>query len=113
MKYNKKKIILFVFGCLLVRFSFVLIAKNINKKSLPLLGSIALIPAIGFLVVYFGNLRQRGALNQKAWWNNLRPIHSLLYFTFAYLAFNKNNKAYIPLLLDVLIGLVAFIHNNL
>jgi hypothetical protein len=112
MKYNKK-IVLFVFGCLLVRFSFVLIAKNINKKSLPLLGSLALIPAIGFLVVYFGDLRQRGALNQKAWWNNLRPLHSILYFTFAYLALYKNDKAYIPLLLDVIIGSLAFVHNNL
>ena len=112
MKYNKK-IVFFVFGCLLVRFSFVLIAKNINKKSLPLLGSLALIPAIGLLVVYFGDLRQRGALNQKAWWNNLRPLHSILYFTFAYLALNKNDKAYIPLLLDVIIGSAAFIHNNL
>jgi hypothetical protein len=112
MKYNKK-IVLFVFGCLLVRFSFVLIAKNINKKSLPLLGLLALIPAIGLLVVYFRDLRQRGALNQKAWWNNLRPLHSILYFTFAYLALNKNDKAYIPLLLDVLIGLIAFVNNNL
>ena len=112
MKYNKK-IVLFVFGCLLVRLSFALISKNINKKSLPLLGLLALIPAIGLLVVYFRDLRQRGALNQKAWWNNLRPLHSILYFTFAYLAMNKNDKAYILLLLDVLIGLIAFINNNL
>lgn len=112
MKYNKK-IVLFVFGCLLVRFSFVLIAKNINKKMLPLLGKIAIIPAIWFLVLYFGDLRQRGALNQKIWWNNLRPLHSILYFTFVYLALNKNDKAYIPLLLDVLIGLLVFINNNL
>ena len=112
MKYNKK-IVLFVFGCLLVRFSFVLIAKNINKKMLPLLGKIAIILAIGFLVLYLGDLRQKGALNQKAWWNNLRPLHSILYFTFAYLALYKNDKAYIPLLLDVIIGLIAFVHNNL
>ena len=112
MKYNKK-IVLFVFGCLLVRLSFVLIAKNINKKMLPLLGKIAIILAIGLLVLYFGDLRQRGALNQKIWWNNLRPLHSILYFTFAYLALNKNDKAYIPLLLDVIIGSAAFIHNNL
>lgn len=112
MKYNKK-IVLFVFGCLLVRLSFVLIAKNINKKMLPLLGKIAIILAIGFLVLYLGDLRQKGALNQKAWWNNLRPLHSILYFTFAYLALNKNDKAYIPLLLDVIIGLIAFVHNNL
>lgn len=112
MKYNKK-IVLFVFGCLLVRLSFALISKNINKKMLPLLGKIAIIPAIWLLVLYLGDLRQRGALNQKVWWNNLRPLHSILYFTFAYLAMNKNDKAYILLLLDVLIGLIAFINNNL
>ena len=112
MKYNKK-MVLFVFGCLLVRFSFVLIAKNINKKMLPLLGTIALIPAVGFLIIYFGKLRKKGALNQTIWWNNFRPIHSLLYFTFAYLALNKSDKSYIPLLLDAIIGAVLFIHHNL
>ena len=94
MKYNKK-IVLFVFGCLLVRLSFALISKNINKKMLPLLGKIAIIPAIWLLVLYLGDLRQRVALNQKVCWNNLRPLHPILYFTFAYLAMNKNDKAYI------------------
>ena len=108
----KKKFILFVFGCLLVRFLIVLIAKTINKNSLPLLGYIALLPAIGFLVNYFTNIRKRGALNQKIWWGYMRPVHALLYFTFSYLAINKSKSAYIPLLLDVILGLVAFIHNN-
>ena len=108
----KKKLILFVFGCLLVRFLIVLIAKIINKNSLPLLGYIALLPAIGFLVNYFTNIRKRGALNQKIWWGYMRPVHSLLYFTFSYLAITKSESAYIPLLLDVILGLVAFIHNN-
>jgi len=112
MNQKKKKFILFVFGCLLIRFSFVLIVKKINKKSLPLLGYIGLLPAIGFLVNYFTNIRKRGALNQKIWWGYMRPVHSLLYFTFSYLAINKSESAYIPLLLDVIIGLLAFVHNN-
>jgi hypothetical protein len=108
----KKKIILFVFFCLLVRFLIVLIAKTINKNSLPLMGYIALLPAIGFLVNYFTNIRKRGAFNQKIWWGYMRPVHSLLYFTFSYLAITKSESAYIPLLLDAILGLVAFIHNN-
>lgn len=110
---NIKKFILFFFGCFLVRISFVLIAKKINKKSLPMLGYIALVPATGFLIIYFTNIRKRGALNQKAWWGYLRPLHSLLYFSFAYLAIGKSKFAYIPLLFDVVIGLLAFIRNNL
>ena len=113
MNLKKNKFILFVFGCLVVRLLFVLIAKNINKKSLPILGYVGLLPAVGFLIVYFTNIRKRGALNQKIWWGYLRLLHSLLYFSFVYLAINKSKLAYIPLLLDVIIGLLAFICNNL
>ena len=113
MNLKKNKFVLFIFGCLFIRLIFVIIVKKINKNSLPLLGYIALLPAIGFLVNYFTNIRKRGALNQKIWWGYMRPVHALLYFTFSYLAINKSNLAYIPLLLDAIIGLLAFVHNNL
>ena len=45
----------------------------------------------------------------KIWWNNLRPIHSLLYFLFAYNAINGNRNAWQFLLADVIIGLISFL----
>jgi hypothetical protein len=111
MNNIQKRFILFLFGCISVRFLFVVIAKKINKAYLPMLGGLALIPAAGFLVIYLGGYRKTGGetFNQKIWWNNLRPIHSFLYFSFAFLAFNKSDKAFIPLLLDVSIGLLSFL----
>ena len=112
MDSNKiKRIGLFMLGCVVVRLFLVFLAGNISKEYLPLLGTLLLIPAIGFLVIYLGGLRKTGGevFGEKIWWNNLRPIHSLLYFTFVVMAFRKDENAYIPLLVDVIFGLGAFL----
>lgn len=107
----RKRLILFLFGCIVIRFLFVLIVKYINKKYLPYLGLLALLPAIGFIVVYLGDYRKTGGevFGEKIWWNNLRPVHACLYILFALLALKKNDYAWIPLLIDVLIGLISFL----
>jgi hypothetical protein len=88
---------------------FVVIAYKISKEYLPILGLIALIPATGFLVLYLGCFeRKSGAFGQKIWWNDLRPIHALLYIVFAILSFRKSDYAYVPLLIDVIIGTIAY-----
>lgn len=88
-----------------------MVAKTINKKYLPYCGYIGLIISIGFAYIYIFNKRKTGneTFGKKIWWNNLRPIHSLLYLIFAYLAINKKKTAYIPLLFDVIIGLISFL----
>ena len=111
MNVIQKRIILFLFGCIFVRSLFVIIAMKINKKYLPYLGMLAIIPACGFIYIYFGGYRKKGGetFGQKIWWNNLRPIHAILYLTFAYLAIKKSKHSYKPLLIDVIIGLVSFL----
>ena len=112
MNIIQKRFLLFIFGCILMRFSFVIIAKKINKKYLPYLGLLSLIPAIGFLYIYLNGYRKKGGetFGQKIWWNHLRPIHALLYALFAYLAINKNKNSHFVLFLDVFIGFVSFLH---
>ena len=107
----KKRFLLFSI-CILVRSLFVIIVKKIDKKYLPYLGLLALLPAFGFLIIYFGGYRKTGGetFGQKIWWNNLRPIHAMLYLTFAYLAINRSKYSYKPLLIDVIIGLSAFLY---
>jgi hypothetical protein len=107
-----KRFALFLFGCITVRTLFVIVAKVINKDYLPILGIIALIIGLGFLIIYLGGYRKTGpeVMGQEIWWNDLRPVHALLYFTFAILAFRKSDYAFIPLLLDVFIGIGAFIY---
>jgi len=75
------------------------------------MGALAVIPAIGFLTIYFGGLRKTGAevFGERIWWNDLRPVHGFLYALFAILALQRNRLAWIVLLVDVLIGLTAFI----
>jgi hypothetical protein len=91
-------------------YVFAYIAKNINLRFLPLLGYLALLPMIGFIYIYLTGSRQTGAevFGAKIWWNNLRPIHALLYGLFAYYAIQRSTFAWKFLLADVLIGFFAF-----
>jgi hypothetical protein len=111
MNNIQKRFTLFLIGCIGMRSIFVLIAKNIGVNYLPYLGYLALLPAIGFMYIYLTGSRQTGAevFGEKIWWNDLRPLHSLLYFLFAYNAIIGNRQAWIYLLVDVLIGLISFL----
>jgi len=111
----QKRFLLFLIGCIGTRTLFVYVAKYAGEKYLPLLGYLALLPAIGFIYIYLTGSRKTGAevFGEKIWWNDLRPLHSLLYFLFAYNAIIGNNKAWIYLLVDVIVGLVSFLFFHL
>jgi len=115
MNSIQNRFLLFLFGCVVVRLLFVLIAKCIDPYYLPYLGIIALLPAIGFIVIYLGDFRKTGpeVFGDKIWWNDLRPIHASLYILFALLALKKHKYSWVPLLLDVMIGLFAFICHHM
>jgi hypothetical protein len=108
---NNKRLLLFIFGCIGVRSLLAYIAKIINVKYLPYLGYLALLPMIGWLYIYFTGSRTTGpeVFGDKIWWNNLRPLHAILYGLFAWNAINKNTNSYIYLVIDVVFALFAFI----
>jgi hypothetical protein len=113
----QKRFLLFLIGCIGTRSFFVYVAKNVGPKYLQLLGYLALLPAIGFMYIYLTGSRKTGGevFGEKIWWNDLRPLHSLLYFLFAYNAIIGNTKSWIYLLVDVIFGLVSFLvfhYNN-
>jgi hypothetical protein len=110
----QQRFLMFLIGCIGIRSIFVIIAKNINTIYLKYLGYLALAPAIGFMYIYLTGSRKTGAevFGEKIWWNSLRPIHSILYFMFAYNAIIGNTQAWIYLLVDVLIGLISFLINH-
>lgn len=111
MNNIQKRFLLFLIGCIGVRSLFVIIAKNISVNYLQYFGYLSLLPAIGFLYIYLTGSRQTGTevFGEKIWWNNLRPIHALLYFLFAYNAIIGNKSSWIYLLVDVLFGLSSFL----
>jgi hypothetical protein len=111
MNTTQQRFLAFLLLCIPARFLFAYIAKITPLSNLPYLGLLALLPATGFLIIYFGGYRKTGGetFGQKIWWNNLRPVHAFLYYIFAFLAINKNTYAFAPLLVDVCIGLASFL----
>ena len=111
MNTIQKRFLLFLVGCIGTRSLLVYLAYKINKTYLMYLGYIALLPAIGFFYIYFTDSRKTGAevFGDKIWWNDLRPIHGLLYTLFAYNAIIGNLNAWIYLLVDALFGLTSFL----
>ena len=111
MNEIQKRFLLFLFGCIGTRTAFVFIAKNAGETYLPILGYLAILPAIGFMYFYLTGTRKTGAevFGNKIWWDQLRPIHSIMYFLFAYNAINGVETAWMFLLADVIFGLAAFL----
>ena len=112
MNIIQKRFIAFLLLCIPVRLFAAFISKVASKKYLPFLGYIALIPAIGFLYIFIFGKRKKGGetFNQPIWWGYMRPIHSFLYFYFAYMAINKRDNAHMILFYDVILGLLSFFH---
>ena len=106
-----KRFLLFLIGCIGTRSLFVYVAKSVDTTYLRYMGYLALLPAIGFFYIFFTGSRQTGAevFGSKIWWNDLRPIHGLLYLLFAFNAIMGNKYAWIYLLVDVIFGLLSFL----
>ena len=111
MNNLQKRFILFLFGCIGTRSLLVILAKNIQLKYLKYMGYFALLISFSFLYIFLTGSRKTGAevFGEKIWWNDLRPIHSFLYFLFAYNAIIGNRNAWIYLLIDVIVGLISFL----
>jgi hypothetical protein len=111
MNNIQKRFFLYLFGCITIRSLLVYIAKTADKTKLKILSVFALFISLGFLYIFLSGKRKTGqeVFGDVIWWNSLRPIHFILYFLFAILAYNNNNKAWILLLIDVVIGLFAFL----
>ena len=107
----QKRFLLFLIGCIGTRTLFVYLAKIASTTYLKYMGYLALLPAIGFFYLFLSGSRKTGGevFGEKIWWNDLRPVHGVMYLLFAYNAINGNDNAWIYLLVDVIIGLLSFL----
>ena len=108
----QKRFLLFLVGCIGTRTLLVYLAATLTPPWLYRMGILALVPAIGFAIIYAKGLRTTGAevFGDRIWWNDLRPLHAALYGLFAYLAITgAQAMAWKVLLVDVSIGLGAFL----
>ena len=107
---NIQKRFLFFLGiCIPLRAILTYLAKVIKVKYLPYLGLFYLIFGLSMIYLFLTKSRlKRDWMKDDIWWKNLRPLHGFLYVLFAYLAFNKNENAWLVLLFDTIFGLIAF-----
>ncbi len=115
MNTTQKRFLLFLVGCIGTRSLFVYLAKTASKTLLRYMGYIATLIGIGFIYIFLTGSRKTGpeVFGDKIWWNNLRPIHGLLYLLFAYNAIQGNKNSWVYLLVDVIIGLISFLYFHL
>ena len=114
-KTNKKRLSYFFALCILARFGIAALAFFIlsYKPSLYLLPTtIGAVISVGFFYQHLANNRNTGAFNQKVWWHKMRIVHSILYFIFAILSFNKSVKAPLVVVIDTIIGIIAYINKD-
>lgn len=116
MNNIQKRFLLFLGGCIPARIGLTLLAKYGNKTITTILGIITILIASGFLLIYFGNLRETGIETggEKIWWNQLRPVHASIYYFFSYkILFGDRLNAWKLLFIDVIIGFLSFLYFHL
>lgn len=108
------RIAIFVMVCMVLRILLVYTAYAIDKHYLPYMGYGAAIIAVGFATIYVFKLQRAGnvgGFGGQVWWDHLRPIHAMLYLVFAMLAIAQHESAYVPLLIDISVGVLSFFHH--
>lgn len=108
---------LFLVGCIGTRLALVAAAfwARTRPAWLSVGGWLALVPAIGFAVLWGFGLRRTGGevFGERIWWDAWRPLHALLWGSFAIAAIGGRAWAWQILLADTLIGLGIWIWHRL
>lgn len=96
--------------CILIRLSLAYGVALVYRLPIRFIFMVLyLLLSIGALYQYRVKTRKIGAFNNKVWWDNLRPIHALLFLCTSIGLFYKYKYSYMFLLLDTLIGIVGYI----
>lgn len=107
---------LFLVGCIGSRAALAYAAHAAASPAAPAwalrvmgLGGLAI--SVAFFAIFFMGWRTTGreVFGDKIWWDDLRPVHAGLYLAFAALALRGRRGAWVPLAIDVTVGLTAFL----
>jgi hypothetical protein len=109
-----KRNMMFLLGCIPVRILLAYIART-QITWLPIMAIPTFLISTGFLTIWFFGLRETGAevFGGEIWWNDLRPVHAMLYMLFSVFAIYRSTDAWKFLAADVVLGLGAFLRNRL
>ena len=105
---------LFIFTCLLSRVILIYLARNSSINQLRILS----IPAIALGVYtiitsikkHLRKEEKKAKTKKDLWWKSFRNLHAFLFILFGILAMKGFKKAYIVLIIDLIISTVSFIH---
>ena len=106
MEINRS-VLLFLLACIPARLLIVWGSTKVPPRPLALL---LFIVSMSFLYLYFTKGRQQAPeAGGVTWWANYRLIIGLLYLAAAIYAFQgRRDLVWIPLLLDVIFGIILF-----
>jgi len=107
---NRIRIFLFLFLCIPLRLLLVYVPQDIqNKETKDIFTCMLLLFAAGFLYLGFTNGRMNaGEGGGNTWWAPFRLVHGSLFLVAAILVQKNTPVASVPLLVDVILGIVLF-----
>ena len=102
----------FLLFCIPSRSALAVLSQYIPEEYLKYYGGLLLLIGLSFLYLYFTNKRLDATeAGGKTWWASLRLLFGLFYLTAAIYAFQGKRKlVLIPLMFDVVFGLLSFIY---
>jgi hypothetical protein len=117
MKDKTKRMLLFLVGCVGIRYYLTKLVLVNNDNLRYILISLFTLISIGFMYIYITGSRKTGpeTFGKPIWWNNLRPVHSILYGLTAFALLKHDAESASNLLkLDLGIGVMFFLmyHTN-
>lgn len=106
----RQRIPLFLLGCIGLRLG---IAEGVRRSPLnarKVISVFYILAGLGMMYFYVTGARQVGPETGGGpiWWDNIRPLHALLYGIFAAMAFSDNQQSWIVLYADVALGIMAW-----
>ncbi len=116
MEEVHKKILIFCLIFIPIRFAFMYSSNFYSLKYGNVYTLISLIYSFYELYLYFNESSgiRYDYVGNYIITNELRPVHALLFILFSFYLYKHRKHAYIPLLLDIIISIVAFsLYNNL
>lgn len=103
--------IMFLALCIAIRVALARWVRGASVSQLWYVGVILLIQSLGFALIYTFGLRKSGGetFGCPIWWNDMRPIHAIMYAIAAWFAIQGNGRhASTALSVDVIVGMTAF-----
>ena len=110
---NSQQVLYFLVGCIPVRIVLAALPLYLSKRLLFYYGLVLLGMAISFAYLYFNNGRMNAPEGGGVtWWAKFRIIHSALYLVAAIYALQGLSIAWVPLAIDVVVGMSLFVHQH-